>query len=157
MKNSFFAVFFARVLFSLNLHTKACAFFPPSPHLHLSFPSSCHSPFFSCLIFSCFAPQPSSLSSHPLLHLPPLLPLSLSLRASSFSFISSSYLSLSPDSLHCPSPSYYPPTIPSLVASLHSLLLRIRESGSCPILFDMGFHCVFVCCLLFSLLRAKGR
>jgi len=33
----------------------------------------------------------------------------------------------------------------SLFFSLHSLPLRIRESGSCPILLDMGLYCVFMC------------
>ena len=47
--------------------------------------------------------------------------------------------------------SYHPPNIPSLLASLHSLPLRIRDSGSCPILLDTGLHCVSVCLFLFSL------
>jgi len=39
----------------------------------------------------------------------------------------------------------YTYTIPSLFASLHSLFLCIRESGSCPSLLYMGLHCVSVC------------
>ena len=52
---------------------------------------------------------------------------------------------LHPASPHFPSPSYRPPTIPSLLASLHTLHLRIRESGSCPILLDIGLQCVSLC------------
>ena len=49
-------------------------------------------------------------------------------------------------SSHFPSPSYRPPTILSLLDSLHSLLLQIRASGSCPLLLDMGLHvCLSVC------------
>ena len=57
---------------------------------------------------------------------------------------------------HFPSPSYHPPTIPSLLTSLHSLLLRIRVSGSCPILPDIGLQCVSGCIFLFSLPRPLG-
>jgi len=40
--------------------------------------------------------------------------------------------------------------------SLHSLLLRTRESGSSPILLDMGLHCVSVCVFIFPLPRPLG-
>ena len=37
-----------------------------------------------------------------------------------------------------------------------SLLLRIRESGSCPLLLDMGLYCVSVCVFLFFFPRPMG-
>jgi len=78
-----------------------------------------------------FAPRPSPL------HTPPIFP-------------------SHPVSLHYPSPSYRPATIPSLLFSLHSLLLRMRESGFCPILLDMGFNFLSMCVFLFSLPRPVG-
>ena len=42
-----------------------------------------------------------------------------------------------PASLYYSSPSYHHPTIPSLLVSLHSLLLRMCESGSCLILLEL--------------------
>ena len=53
-------------------------------------------------------------------------------------------------------PSYHPPTIPPLLASLHALLFCIRKSGSCLILFDIKLHCVSVCLFLFSLPKPLG-
>ena len=49
----------------------------------------------------------------------------------------------------------HPPTIPSLLASLHSLHLRIFEfkSGCCTISFNVGLYIVFVWLFLFSLPR----
>jgi len=66
-------------------------------------------------------------------------------------FLPSSSLSFPPPPrllAFCSSLSYHPPTISSLFASLHSLLLRVRESGFCPILLDMGLHFVSVCLFL---------
>jgi len=54
------------------------------------------------------------------------------------------------------SPSYHPLTISSLLASLHSLLLRTRQSGSCPLILDMGFHCVSTSLFLSFLPRPLG-
>ena len=99
--------------------------------IHPSFTCShlSQAPIFSPSLLPCFAPRPSPLSL--------LLPSSTQPCSPS---------SLPPLAFH-PFFSCHPPTISSLLATLHSLLLRIRESGSCPVLF---YFFLFLC--LFSLL-----
>ena len=63
-----------------------------------------------------------------------------------------------PASPHFSSHSYRPPTIPSLLASLHSLFLHIRAwLGSCLILrlLDMGLHCVSV--YMFTIVPSRPK
>jgi len=81
----------------------------------------------------------------PLLFRAPTLPPQLL----SLSFMSSSHPAPSPCFSQFPSPPYLPPPIPAFLASL--LFLRIRESGSAPILINMGLHCVSECVFLLSL------
>jgi len=111
------------------MHAECTNTFPFPAHLECKVPCSMNAypPSFSLAHWHCKAQVSSSVNARPSPSYCP--PASLP----------------HPSSLHFPSPSYRPPTIPSLFASLHSLLLRIRESGSCPILLDMGLHCVSVC------------
>ena len=128
----------------------------PSPHFHLCFSFHHLSPFVSCSSISCFALPPSPLRSPPALHLPPHPTSSTSLCASSLFLIASVHLS--------PSPRFSSSSLSFLLASHYSfsacfspfLLIRIRESGSCLMLLNMGLHCVSVCVFLFSLLRPIG-
>jgi len=114
----------------------------PSPsHIHASALALFHLFFFFFRHLSFLLPR-SSLASRP--GPPPFAPLLLpsppSTTPLAFRF----------------SPSYHPPTIPFLLVSLHCLLHRIRKSGFCPFLLDMGLHCVSVCLLLFSLPSPEG-
>jgi len=52
-----------------------------------------------------------------------------------------------------PSPSYHLPIIPSLLASLHFFLHRIRDSGSCRLLLDMRHVELPLCIYLFVSFR----
>jgi len=84
---------------------------------------------------STWIPDIYGLIRHEILLVPPL------------SVISSSHLY--PPLCFSPFSLSLPPTIPSLLDSLHSLRLRIRASGSCPLLLDMALRhgnvCLCVC------------
>jgi len=112
---------------------------------------------------SLHAPSPPALCPHPPSSVPVLPSTSLPLPPPSrpcTSRPSHSYHSpaFPPHcaSPHFSSPSYHPATILSLFTCLHSLLLRIRVSGGCLILLDIGLQCVSVCMFLFSLPRPLG-
>ena len=138
---------------------------PPIPsHLYPPRPTSTPPSLLSTSLPSSHAPFPPASRPHSPLCVPILSSTFLSLPPPSRPCTSRPSPSFHPPAFpphpaspHFPSPSYRPPTIPSLLASLHFLLLRIRKSGSCPILLDIGLQRVSVCMFLFSLPTAPGE
>jgi len=133
---------------------------PLPPHLYPPHPTSTPPSLLPPFLPSSYGTSPPALRLHP----PPsvfILPSTfLPLPPSSLPCSSRPSPSYPPpvfpphsDSPHFPFPSYHPPTISSLLDSLHSLLLRVRSSGSCQLLLDMDLQCVSVCMFLFSLPR----